>query len=223
MALSSLDQFPYFTGKMLKAFYHDNYPSTTLVRWMKKSNIRQIEKGKYTLHEDPRMYATTLITPSYCSFRSALYYYQLTNQIPLKLQLVVKKRKKDLDDITFIASKHVFGYRKELFGGFDFFIAEKEKLLLDCLEKPQEGVSIDELQLLLQEKLDQKKIIFYLKKINSVVLIKRTGYLLEKNCGINIYESFKKELEENKNYPKLNQLLPRTYQISNKWRININY
>ena len=181
MNKEELEKFPYFTGKMLKAFINNNYPSTTITRW--KGKINKIEKGKYTIHNNSLIYATVIVTPSYCSFRSALYYYQLTEQIPVRVQVAVKKRKRSNEKIQFIRikEKDFFGYKRVRIQDFDFFIAEKEKLLLDCLLYPHAGVMPDELLGLLSEDLDKDKIIDYLEKINNINVIKRAGYLLEKS------------------------------------------
>ncbi|MCD4759604.1 hypothetical protein K8R33_01815 [archaeon] len=221
MDKEKLKQFPYFTGKMLKGFLKKKYPSTTIVRW--KNKITKIEKGKYTVQTNPLTYATIIITPSYTSFRTALHHYKLTNQIPIKIQIATTKRKKELKEIEFITinKKSMFGYKKYKIENLEFFIAEKEKLLLDCLQYPKAGVMPNELTELIKEPLEKEKIINYLKKINNLNLIKKTGFLLNKT-GINIYKEFKKEIIENNNYPLLNPLLPKTEKTNKRWKININ-
>lgn len=221
MDITELKKFPYFTGKMLNAFYKNKYPSISITRWLKHDKIKKIEKGKYTLHENPLIYATTLCSPSYCSLRSALSYYQLTNQIPIKIQVMTKKQKKSILEIDFITTPYMFGYKKEHIEGFDVFIAEKEKLLIDCVLYPKEGIMPNELQELLKEDLDLEKIADYLLRINNLNLIKRVGYLLEKNDK-HIYSYFKKKLSESTNYPLLNPLLPKSKFTDAKWRLTIN-
>jgi len=213
----NLKKYPFFTAKMLKAFENVPHPEVTISR--NKHKFITIEKGKYTVHENPLVYATTLITPSYVSFRTALNYYQLTNQIPLKIEVVTKKRKTPLSQITFIQSPHLFGYTKTTIEGFDLFIAEPEKLLIDCLLYPKQGVSTEELKELIKQPLENKKIITYLKQINNINLVKKTGYLLQSK---EIYEVLQKEIQENKNYPKLEPNLPKSKNNNKKWRINSN-
>lgn len=219
METNQLNKFPFFTGKTLKAFLDKNHPEVTISRL--KSKIITIEKGKYTVHTNPLIYATVLVTPSYCSFRSALSFYQLTNQIPTKTQVVIQKRKNDVKDIHFITTNYFFGFTRMQVEGFDFFIANKEKLLLDCLLYQKEGVMPSELSQLIKEPLDTKKVIRYLKRINNLALIKRTGYLLDLQ-GKNIYNSFKRPLEKSDNYPLLNTKLPKSKNNDIKWRLNIN-
>lgn len=219
MNKEKLEQFPYFTNKMLKAFLKINYPEVYISRW--KKQLITIEKGKYTVHENPLIYATTIITPSYASFRTALNYYQLTNQIPLKTQIIANKYKKNTNLIDFTYSKYMFGYEKIKIDEFDLFIANKEKLIIDCILYPNKGVYASELTELLKEQLDLKKIVKYLKKIRNITLTKRVGYLLETQ-NKKIYGFFKKDIIKDNNYPKLNPLLNKTNKINSKWKLNIN-
>ncbi len=219
MDKDQLRQFPYVTGKMLKAFLGKKNPETTQKK--KKKYLIVIEKGKYTLQTNPLSYATTLVSPSYCSYRSALSYYQLTNQIPLKVQVAIRKYKRPLHEIEFIQTKYLFGYTRTTLGDFDLFIAEKEKLLLDCLMHPVAGVMPSELSELLKKPLSYEKLKQYLLKIDDLNLIKRAGFLLEK-AGIDIYPIFKQRIQQSKNYPRLTTLLPKTNDINSRWRLNIN-
>lgn len=222
MDKDQLVRFPFFTGKMLSAFLGKNNPSITLTRW--KHNLITLEKGKYTVHTNPLVYATVVVVPSYCSFRSALQYYGLTNQIPLAVQVVCVQRKRSVKHVAFIqvSKKVFFGYRKELVEGFDFFIAEKEKLLLDCLLYPRAGVAVNELVELLKEPLEKKKLVDYLRIIGNVSLIKRVGYLLDIFSGIDIFTEFEQEIAPNRNYPKLNALLPKSSVTDKKWKLLVN-
>lgn len=219
MNTTQLQKFPYITSKMLRAFLHEKHPEVTISRY--KEKLITIEKGKYTVHENVLTYATTIITPSYLSFRSALSYYGYTTQIPLQAQVMTTKQKRDLPTITFTTTKHLFGYKRTQVEGFDLFIAEKEKLILDCLLYQEQGVSLGELLNFAKRDLNKNKIITYLKKIGNLNLIKRTGVLLE-NYNIDIYPEFETQIKNNNNYPQLNTQLPAKKNTDTKWRININ-
>jgi predicted transcriptional regulator of viral defense system len=219
MDTKALQQYPFITNKILRAFLHKNHPEVTLTRW--KPQLKTIEKGKYTVHENVLIYATVLVIPSYLSFLSALSYYGLTTQIPLQAQVMVAKQKRNLQTITFTTTKYFFGYTRTPIEGFDLFIAEKEKLIIDCLLYQEQGVSVRELLKIGKEDIERKKIITYLKKINKLSLIKKTGYLLEKK-NIDIYPVFEKQITNNKNYPLLNSQLPAKNNINTKWRLDIN-
>ena len=220
MDLSKLAKLPLFRNKDLKLHYGIKYPEIYICRHIKK--IKTIEKGKYTIHEDPLVYATQIINPSYLSFLSALNFYGHTTQIPLKLTIAITKQKKELKQIKFIKinKRYFFGYKKIRYGDFEIFIADKEKLLLDCLIY-QKYVSVSELNKLLKDNLDKDKLINYLNRINNIDLIRRTGYLLEIN-GINIYDEYFQRIKKVKKYILLNRNLKKEIINNAKWKINVN-
>ena len=220
MDLSKLTKLPLFRNKDLKLHYGIKYPEVYICRHITK--IKTIEKGKYTLHEDPLIYATQIINPSYLSFLSALNFYGYTTQIPLKATVAITKQKKELKQIKFIKvnKRNFFGYKKIRYGDFEIFIAEKEKLLLDCLIY-QKYVSISELNKLLKDNLDKEKLINYLNRINNLDLIRRAGYLLEIK-GIDIYEEYLSKIKNTKKYILLNRKLKKSKINNAKWKININ-
>lgn len=219
MDLTLLNKLPLFTNKDLKLHYNIKYPETYIVR--NKQKIKKIEKGKYTLHNDSLIYATHIVNPSYLSFLSALNFYEYTTQTPLKHTVATIKQKK-LNEIKFIKinRKYFFGYNKIKYGNFEIFIADKEKLLLDCLIY-QKYVSISELTNLLNDNLDKNKIISYLNRINNINLLRRTGYLLE-TVGIDIYEKYKNKIKKINKYILLNRNLKKTKNNNTKWKINVN-
>ncbi|MCH8520290.1 MAG: hypothetical protein LAT82_06065 [Nanoarchaeota archaeon] len=223
MSLDFFNNVTYFTNKDFEAFTHKKNSHVLLTNLKNNNTIIQIERGKYTLHEDPLIYASHIIYPSYISGISALYYYKLTTQIPLKTLVLTKEVKRNNSHITFIKSPKTlfFGYTKKIYKKFEIFIVTKEKLLIDSIYFQKLGVSISDLDNLLQEQLDTTLIISYLKQINNISLIKRVGYLLEQH-NMNIHNSFKKVLEQDSNYIKLEQNLPKKQAINSKWKLNIN-
>jgi predicted transcriptional regulator of viral defense system len=220
MDLSKFTKLPLFRNKDIKLHYGIKYPEIYICRNIKK--IKTIEKGKYTIYEDPLIYATQIINPSYLSFLSALNFYGYTTQMPLKLTVAITKQKKELDQIKFIKinKKCFFGYQKIKYGDFEIFVAEKEKLLLDCLLY-QKYVSISELKKLITDNLDKDKIINYLNRINNNNLIRRVGYILEKH-EISIYEEYEKRIKKIKKYVLLNRNLKNSKTNNSRWKINVN-
>lgn len=222
MSLVKLSKLSLFTNKDLKLHCNIKYPEVYIQRLKDKNKIITIEKGKYTLNEDVLSYITHIINPSYLSFLSALNYYGYLTQLPIKHTVAIQYFKKDLKEIKFIRinPKYFFGYVKINYGGFDFFIADKEKLLLDCLLY-QNHVQVSDVYDLLKDNLDKEKLIVYLLKINNINLIKRTGFLLDL-VGIDIYNYFKEKLKNNNLYVKLNKNLKKTNKNNSKWKVNIN-
>jgi predicted transcriptional regulator of viral defense system len=222
MDLYKLSKLPLFTNKDLKLHYNIKYPEIYIQKLKNKNKIITIEKGKYTLQEDILCYVTQIVNPSYLSFLSALNFYGYSTQILQKYSVAIKNNKKDLKYIKFIKinSKYFFGYNKVNYGGFDLFIVDKEKLLLDCLLY-QNYVQVSDIFELLKDNLDKNKLLNYLLKINNISLIKRTGYLLDL-VGINIFDVFKNKLNNNNFYVKLNINLKRSKINNSKWKLNIN-
>lgn len=200
------------------------YLKVYLSRLKKKKVLREVERGKYSLSLHPYIIASNLIFPSYISFLSAYAYYQLTTQLPRRIQVVARRSKKSLplDDylVEFIKfpPARMFGFHKEKFMEKEVFIAEKEKAIIDSLYLPQ-YCPLDETQRALEEKLDLNKLTNYALRMDSIVLLKRLGYLLELR-NIDIYPQVRKKL--NSRYDLLDPSQPPQGQKSQKWKLTIN-
>lgn len=208
---------PLFTLNQLQREFHigRKYLRTKLHRWAEKNKIHRIQREKYTTHQDPLIYGTHIITPSYFSLWTALRYYNLTTQQPTTYHVMTPRNKQNIKNIIFHQTKHIYGYTKTNYKGHEIFIAEKEKLLLDCLNT--QIVPIEELEELLQE-INPEKTIQYALKTNNKTLNKRTGYLLEsrgKNTG-NLIE------EIDHNYAPLDLNKPTHGPKNKKWKIKVN-
>ena len=203
------------------------YIKVYLFRLKKRGLIQEVERGKYITKQHPFLTASNLVFPSYISFLSAYSYYQLTTQMPRVIEVVTLRSKKELvlDNykITFMKfpSKRLFGYHKEKFMGKEIFVAEKEKAIVDSLYLPQ-YCPLDETYLALETELNTAKLVSYAQRMNSTVLLKRLGYLLEIK-GHDIYPQVKEHL--NKRYDLLNPLQKRRkkrLKMSKKWKLIIN-
>jgi len=200
------------------------YTVLYLKRLEMRNIIKRIEKGKYSLHDTSfHVIASNLIHPSYISFLSGLSYYNLTTQIPRIMQIATTKSKKriryDNEEIQFINLRRVFGYTREKTQSGYIFIGEKEKIIIDSLFLPKYCPLNETLGAIRESKLNVNKILDFALKMNSIVLIKRLGYLLEQN-DIDIYQKVKKYL--NSRYDLLNPYLPPTGKNSIRWKIKIN-
>jgi predicted transcriptional regulator of viral defense system len=67
--------------------------------------------------------------------------------------------------------------------------------------------------------IDIEKLLDYALKMDSIVTLKRVGYLLELN-GIDVYEKIKSHINER--YDLLNPLLPPGGESNRKWGIKVN-
>jgi predicted transcriptional regulator of viral defense system len=183
LLLKQLDLYPIFTEKEVLKITKTTkkYARTLLSRLLKKGYIYRIERGKYSLYDDPLIFASHLAKPAYLSLWTALRYHNLTQQQPQNIFVMVKsaKRKITLPNaiINFIVTKQFWGYKTERYRDFDIFMAEPEKVIIDCLlarlpiEYVSEAIELHQ---------NSQKLAEYATKTKNSSLIKRLGYLLEK-------------------------------------------
>ncbi len=204
-----------------------DYSALISYRLKRSGSIREIEKNKYVL-KDKNVYcvATNIVYPSYISFLTAFAYYDLTTQIPKQIQIITLKSKKKIEfdnySIRFIKFKlnRFFGYKREKISSGFVFVSELEKAIVDALFLPR-YCPIDETYNALNESIKDinvEKLIEYGLKMKSNVLLKRLGYLLEKN-DIDIYNRLKNRL--NNKYDLLD-VLPSKGEKNKKWKLIIN-
>ena len=139
----ALRDYPVFTVRDLASLLHkkNNYAYLQAYRWKKEKLIYEIEKGKYTLEEDPFLVSSWIVWPSYLSGWAALHYYHLTEQLPFTIQVITSRRRKKRVlnygnakiEFTTVKSTFFFGFQRVIYQQHEIFIAEKEKALIDAL------------------------------------------------------------------------------------------
>src|SRR3989344_3070176 len=114
--LLTFNEFVRFTGKGVK------YCRTHLYRLKKEKLIFEIERGKYTVYENPLLFASLIAAPSYISFWTALRFYNLTDQLPLHIMIASKKSRKEINffntKIKFYKLRYFWGYKKTRYEKF---------------------------------------------------------------------------------------------------------
>jgi len=182
------------------------------------------EKGKYTLHEF--VIGSLLVEPYTIAYWSALNYYGLTEQIPTTVFLQTTARKKNQDikvfdvkyQIVKIKKEKMFGIRKEWIEETQITITDKEKTIIDCLDKPQYcGGIIEVAKALKNNKLDRNKLENYAQRIGNSGVLRRLGYLCEL---LNIKISLPKI--NTRNYLLLDPTMPEKETKNARWRLIIN-
>ena len=101
------------------------------------------EKGEYTLHEF--VIGSYLVKPYAIGYWSALHYYGLTEQIPniVFMQTPARKKNRIIDvfgvsyRIVRINEEKFFGIKKEWIENISVSVTNKEKTIIDCLDKPE--------------------------------------------------------------------------------------
>lgn len=182
------------------------------------------EKGKYTLNEFA--IGSMLITPYAIAYWSALHFYGLTEQIPntVFIQTTARKKRQNIKvfdvhyKIVRINERKFFGIRKEWIEESQINITDKEKTIIDCIDKPHYcGGIIEVAKALKNGNFDKDKIINYANKIGNSAVIRRLGYLSDllqldiSLPGINT-----------RNYLYLDPTMPKSGVKNPKWRLIIN-
>jgi len=213
-----------------------HYLRKILYRLEKKGAIERIERGKYIiipLHGEKGKYTlnefvigSLLVKPYAISYWSALNHYGLTEQIPTTVfvQTISWKKKQEIEvfgikyRIIRIKETKFFGIRKEWIEGTQINITNKEKTIVDCLDKPQYcGGIIEVAKALKSEKYDMEKLSEYAKRIGNSGVIRRLGYLSEA-LGIDV----KLPEIKTRNYLYLDPTMPKKGRKNAKWRLIIN-
>lgn len=213
-----------------------------LLPWLEKMGwLERIERGKYiviplgaekekfTINEF--VIGSMLVKPSAIAYWSALSYYGLTEQIPATVfvQTTSRKKKQELEifgvryKIVRINKKKFFGLEKiwidSPFGAvFQIYVTNKEKTIVDCLDKPKYcGGIIEVAKALNSGSFDMVKLAEYTVKIGNSGVIRRLGYLCD-------YLGLQIDLPKikTKNYLPLDPTMPKTERVDSKWRLIVN-
>lgn len=182
------------------------------------------EKGKYTLNEF--VIASYLVKPFAISYWSALHHYGLTEQIPntVFVQTPARKKKSRIDvfgvnyQVVRVKEEKFFGIRTEWIEETPVSITDKEKTIIDCLDKPRYAGGIPEIAKALKTApLDYDRLITYAQKIDNFAVVRRLGYLCEqRGIPVNLPHP-----RSNK-YLLLDPTMPAKGENDPKWRLVIN-
>ncbi|MBU2564559.1 hypothetical protein KKA23_03205 [Patescibacteria group bacterium] len=165
----------------------------------------------------------------YIAFYSAMDFWGMTIHPINKIFIATNKRQispinaKDRFKFVFISKKFIFGVTEKWIDKKEKVrISDLEKTILDALFHPEYCGGITEIAkgiFLVKDKIDWKKILFYLKKYNKSIIVKRLGYISE---ILNIGD--KKTLNDlkriiGKQYDVFDPVLPKKNLAKNNWRL----
>ena len=209
-----------------------------LHRLEKKGWLERIEKGKYLIvplegregwAEHPFIPISKLVTNYYVSYRTALAYYGFTEQMPFHVLAATTERKSPLEFQGYlykfirVSTKKFFGFEKIKITDAEINIADKEKAIIDCLDREEYAGSVIEIFKALhnnKEQFDFDKMINYALRMENHSLSRRLGFLLD------LVKQDTKKLEEKIGkfrYVYLSNTLPKKkHGISKKWRLILN-
>lgn len=223
LLVNKLREYPLFTVNDISKHLRKsrNYSAILAFRLVKKGVIRRITKGKFTMYDNPLIFLSHIYTPTYIGSWSALRFYNMTTQLPKDFFVVTTRRRKTLDckdyKINFVAipTKNFWGFKKEKYLGFEIFVSDPEKTIIDCILTKKVPLSAV-YEAISNSEIDVKKMVNYLTRIQNSSLTKRVGYLMEK-CGLDIRKDVAKLIDNN--YIFLSNTAPKRRVKNEKWRL----
>lgn len=186
----------------------------------------EAERGKYTLNQF--VIGSMLVEPYCISYWSALHHYGFTEQIPstVFIQTTARKKHQNIEifginyKIIRLLPDKFFGIKKEWFGNEQVMITDKEKTIIDCLDKPQYcGGLIEVIKGINERDFNPIVIADYASKINNTGVIRRLGYL----CDYYDIDIKLPNINKNtRNYLLLDPTMPNEGKRDSKWRLILN-
>jgi predicted transcriptional regulator of viral defense system len=167
----------------------------------KRRWLQRIEKGKYLIlpfeagregewTEHEFIIASHLIKPYYIGFRSALNHYGYTEQVSRTVFIASTHRKlKSALEISGVTYRFVYMPDRRFFGateitldGYRVTISEREKTIVDCLNRLDYCGGVTEVAKALsygRDELDFARMAEYARRNGNRAVVQRLGYLLE--------------------------------------------
>lgn len=162
--------------------------SEILENLVDKELLARIEKGKFCRQNfrDEYVIGTFVAESSAVAYWSALNLHGLTEQFSntVFIQTTHKKLDKSILGTSYkfvrIASYKKAGITYNGYGSLKYAITDLEKTIVDCFDLPQYSGGYAELiRAVGQAEMQGDKLIKYCQQVNSIVVTKRLGYLIE--------------------------------------------
>jgi predicted transcriptional regulator of viral defense system len=207
-----------------------------LSRMEKEGVIERLERGKYlviplasrsgeyTLHEF--VIGSELIEPYAVSYWSALNHHGLTEQIPYTVFIQTTSRKSKRDFMVMgvrylvirVKESKFYGLEKTWIEDKQVNITDKEKTIIDCLDKPEHcGGVIEVAKALKYHDFDHENLSTYAVRIGNSGVIRRLGYL----CDYLDIDILLPEIDT-RSYLYLDPTQPKNGDTDSKWRLRAN-
>jgi predicted transcriptional regulator of viral defense system len=166
---------------------------------VEKNWLDSISKGKYLLisassgkegipSSNALLVGSFLVEPYYFSYATSNSYYGFSTQMPSMIYVATTKSKRLMrihaSTYRFIklSDRKFFGYNKVKVFDADVFMANKEKSIVDSIDKMKYAGGIREVVEVIKtsvRKVDIDKLLEYAKNMGSSSLSQRMGFLLE--------------------------------------------
>ncbi|WP_419950530.1 type IV toxin-antitoxin system AbiEi family antitoxin domain-containing protein [Candidatus Palauibacter sp.] len=219
-----------------------------LARLVNKGWLERLEKGKYlivpleagpnrTWTEDAYVIAGHLVSHAMVGYWSALNYWNLTEQIPRVTYVQTTGRKERRTPqvlgmrfrIVRVKPRKFFGCHAYRAGEFQVKVTDREKTVLDCLDRPDLSGGVGEVGKALltgDGDFDWDRMTNYLQRFGSGAVVKRLGFLVEtvelthppEPATVNDWLDFLTA-----GISRLDPSTPRKpHRIATRWRIEVN-
>jgi len=217
------------------------YAANILYRLAAKRWLQRIARGKYRLipleagpeaqwAEHEFRIATTLTSPYYLSYATALAYYGYTERAlnPIWIATTRARKALTLDGITYrfvgLNARKFFGYTHIQVMQTPIAMAEREKALADGFDHPEYCGGVVEAAKGLwygRDEIDLEKLRVYSRRLGNRSAMKRLGFWLERlviaDDGI-----LRHLTRDDHNYPLLDPTGPRQGRKDTRWRLIVN-
>ena len=220
----------------------------TLERLVEKGWLERIEKGKYLIvpleagpdriwTEDAFVIAGHLVRPSMVAYWSALNYWNLTEQVPRVTYVQTTGRKENRAPkvlgmqfrIVRVKDEKFFGSYVYNVGESPVRVTDREKTIIDCLDRPDLSGGVGEVAKALREgdgQFDWERTTEHLQRFGSGAVVKRLGFLVESielahPPGPEIVDQWQRLITAG--ISRLDPSSPRKpHRIATRWRIEVN-
>jgi len=172
-----------------------------LARLADKGWLERLERGRYMIvpleagperqwTEDAYILATYLVDSAAVAYWSALHYWNLTEQVPqlayVQTTSDIREHRKTVLGIRFrfvkLKGNKFFGLKHERLGVQRFAVTDREKTILDCLDRLELAGGIHEVTKALRHsggELDWGRLDEYMERLGSGAVVKRLGFLVK--------------------------------------------
>lgn len=164
-------------------------------RWLSvitpgKYELIPAERGEYAFEDtNPLFIGSALVDPYYFSFATAAFFHGLSTQASLTVYIATTQKRprriivrgKEYRLVLQPAHKF-FGWSDVNAYGSQVKMADPEKTVLDCLDRPGYAGDIPEIVTMLwrgKSSLDWQKLVDYGVRFKSQALLQRSGYLID--------------------------------------------
>lgn len=188
--------------------------------------------------EDALVIASHLVTPGAVAYWSACHYWNWTEQVPRTVFVETPKRtgrkRREVLGVTYefvrLTSRKLFGTVERTAGQGKFSVTDREKTLVDALDRPDLCGGIRQVVEMLPEASEAvrwESVEAYLEKMGSGALYKRLGLLVEMLGEKVTVPDRERRLDAWRSlltggYAPLEPGGPANGPVNNRWRVRVN-